>query len=222
MVDEARESHWQQVYEQSDKVWDKRPDPMLVEYANMIPPGNVLELGIGEGRNAFYLARNGYVVRGIDVAATAVERCNAQAEREQLTVKAEVGNILDVEIPAGQYALILSTMTLQFLKPSESAAIIERIQAGLAPGGVVYLTVFSTDDPSYGRLSKSSTAVEPNTYFVERINQFIHFFTKDEVMGIFGNLQLIYVAEQVSYDPGHGGVPEPHYHGILTYIGKRS
>jgi hypothetical protein len=29
------------------------------------------------------------------------------------------------------------------------------MKAGLAAGGVIYLTVFSTDDPSYGRLSQS-------------------------------------------------------------------
>ncbi|MBZ0289740.1 MAG: methyltransferase domain-containing protein [Anaerolineae bacterium] len=215
-------NHWQQAYEQTQKMWDERPDPMLVEYAGLIPPGNVLDLGIGEGRNAFFLARNGYEVRGIDIAQTAVERCNTQAARLGLPVTARVGNITEHEIPKGQYALISSTMTLQFMKPSESHIVFERMKAGLAAGGVLYLTIFSTDDPSYARLSQSGEAVEPNTFFAERLGQHIHFFTKAEILDAFADLKLIYIAEQVSYDPGHGGVPEPHYHGIITCMGKHS
>jgi tellurite methyltransferase len=215
-------NHWQEIYEQSQQVWDERPDPMLAEYADMIPPGDVLDLGIGEGRNAFFLARNGYTVRGIDLAPMAVERCNVQANSEQLPIEAEVGNILDSEIPKSQYALIVSTMTLQFMKPSESQVVFARMKAGLAPGGVIYLTVFSTDDPSFGRLSQQSEAVESNTYFAKSLGQHVHFFTKDEILEIFDDLKLIYIAQETSYDPGHGGTPDPHYHGIITYMGKLS
>ncbi|MEO8611862.1 MAG: class I SAM-dependent methyltransferase [Chloroflexota bacterium] len=214
-------NRWQDIYEQSQSVWDERPDPMLVEYAALIPPGDVLDLGIGEGRNAFFLARNGYTVRGIDFAPSAVERCNAQAKRLQLPVEAEVGNILDSHIPVSQYALIVSTMTLQFMKPSESEVVFARMKAGLAAGGVVYLTVFSTDDPSYGRLSQQGEAVEPNTYFAKSLGQHIHFFSKDEILAAFADLKLIYVAQQISYDLGHGDTPDPHYHGIITYMGKQ-
>jgi hypothetical protein len=115
MANEQRTNHWQQAYEQTQKMWDERPDPMLVEYAGLIPPGNVLDLGIGEGRNAFFLARNGYEVAASILRArsniTPVHGWDCRSRRSAMwSARDSKGR-----------TLISGTMTLQFMKPSDPA-----------------------------------------------------------------------------------------------------
>jgi methylase of polypeptide subunit release factors len=54
-------------------------------------PGRALDIGIGEGRNAFFLASQGWDVTGFDVSATAIKATLAAAAARRLKVTAVVG-----------------------------------------------------------------------------------------------------------------------------------
>jgi cyclopropane fatty-acyl-phospholipid synthase-like methyltransferase len=183
--------------------------------------GQVLDLGMGEGRNALFFAKRGYPVRGIDLAPTAVQKCREQAALLNVPIQAEVGTIVDADIPPQSHLLVISTMALQFIKRCESQALLERVKLGLMDGGFVYLTVFSTEDPSYLRVKQSSQEIEPNTFYHEARQQVVHFFEKDEILSQFSEFKLIYFAQEIVLDSPHPGAPEPHYHGILVYLGQK-
>jgi tellurite methyltransferase len=212
---------WEALYQQDESVWGEKPDDLLREYAPQVAMGQVLDLGMGEGRNALYFARLGYVVRGVDIAQTAIDHCLARAKALNLTMQAEVGNIVDVVIEPNSLTLAISTMCLQFMKPSESTKVMQTIRDGLQPGGLVYLTMFSTDEPGYARLKQSSPEVEPRTFYREAIQSYVHFFEHDEVLNQFPDFRLLYCSRATKLDPGHPGAPEPHYHGIITYVGQK-
>lgn len=210
-----------QFYQNVETVWGEKPDLLLADLLPDVERGRALDLGAGEGRNALYLAQQGFDVTAIDIAPTAIQKCLDRARLHNVPVRAEARNLLDVEIAPDSLALVVSAMALQFVKPSESVRVIERIKAGLRPGGMVYLTVFSTDDPAYARMSQSQPEVEPRTYFNERMGSYVHFFEKDELLGAFEGFVLYHFAQTVFRDAGHPGVPDPHYHGTLTYIGRK-
>ena len=48
--------------------------------------GKVLDVAMGTGRNAVYLARRGYVVDGIDISQQAIEAALALAQKEGVPV----------------------------------------------------------------------------------------------------------------------------------------
>lgn len=212
---------WETTYQQNEIVWGEQPDTLLREYAPQVPIGQVLDLGMGEGRNALYLARLGYPVRGVDLSQTAVDHCLSRAKALGVTIQAEVSDILDVVIEPASLALVISTMCLQFMKSSESARVMQAIVEGLQPGGLVYLTMFSTDDPSYARLKQSTPEIEPRTFYREPLQSHVHFFEQDEVLEQLSALTLLYCSRSIKRDPGHPGVPEPHYHGVITYVGQK-
>ncbi len=212
---------WEQAYRNAETIWGEKPDHLLVDIAPQVPKGKVLDLGMGEGRNAVFFAAQGYDVKGIDLSPTAVEKCLQRARSLNIPLQAEAANLLDVTIEPNSQALIISTMVLQFIKKSEGEVVIQRIKDGLQPGGMVYLTLFSTDDPWINQFRQHQPEVEPNTFFHQRMNSHVHFFEKDELLTGFQDFKLHQIAQTTLLDHGHPGVPDPHYHGILTYIGQK-
>ncbi|MCA1057635.1 methyltransferase domain-containing protein [Rossellomorea aquimaris] len=64
---------WERQYDQAENfLWSLRPIQTLVDYSPLVKEGNVLDLGIGEGRNALYFANKGFEVAGIDISETAI------------------------------------------------------------------------------------------------------------------------------------------------------
>jgi SAM-dependent methyltransferase len=213
--------NWNTLYQEAECVWGTQPDHLLLKYAPQIPDGAVLDLGVGEGRNALFFAMKGHKVHGIDISQAAVEKCLERARQAGLSMTCEVDNLINVKIEPVSQALIVSTMTLQCVKKSESAKIISRMKQGVMPGGMVYITVFSTEDPSYEKLKQTQKEVEPDTFYIEHNDSYRHFFTKDELLAPFSDFQLLHFLQAIGRDPGHPGYPEPHYHGSLTYLGQK-
>lgn len=211
--------YWDAAYRQADLLWGERPDEALLDYAILVPPGEVLDLGLGEGRQSAYFARRGHPVVGYDLSPVAIERCRQQARDANLNVRAEVGDIRTLAIEPGRYSLIIAAWVLQFLRPGESEAVVAQALRGLKPGGLFYLSVFSTDDPSAQRARAGLEPVEKNTFILPKDNLLMHFFTLEEVARLCASLRPIYFVSGVRLDTTHG---EPHSHGFIAYLGQKT
>lgn len=211
-------SAWEEAYRNVESLWGLKPDHILVEYGSLVPKGNVLDLGIGEGRNAFFFAKMGYEVEGFDISQTAIERCIGRAENANLKVKAEVKDLREVDIPQRKYSLIIAAWVLNFFKKKEAEEIIQKIKNGVKKDGLVYISIFSLDDPGYERAKQRLESVGENTFYSSKRKYFIHYFTEKEVLIMFPDLKIIYYAKGRGLDLEHG---EPHYHGFIEYIGQK-
>jgi SAM-dependent methyltransferase len=214
-----KSSSWEAAYQSLESLWGFKPDPILVEYASLVPKGRILDLGIGEGRNAFFFAKLGYEVDGFDISLTAVERCLARAKNEKLKIKAEVTDLKEIKIPSNKYSLIISAWVLNFFTKKEAEEILKEIKDNLKKNGFIYIGVFAPIDPGYKEAKKNLEMIEENTFYSPRIGSFIHYFTREEILALFTDFKIIYCAEGSELDIGHG---EPHYHGFIVYMGQKS
>jgi tellurite methyltransferase len=215
------QAEWEAIYRENESVWSKRPDPMLMHIAPRVPKGKVLDLGMGEGRNLLYFARLGYEAWGVDASQSAVQRCMDRAQALGLTVQAEASDILAVDLEPDSLTLVICTMTLPFIKKSESEPLFQKIKRGLKVGGWVYLTTFSVEDPQVPRWRQNTTEIEPNTFYNDENGRRLQFFELDELQNAFQDFTLYYNGHAIQYDDPHPGAPQPHYHGIMTYIGTK-
>ncbi len=211
-------SKWDEVYKNVEPPWGLQPDRTLAEYARLVPPGRILDLGIGDGRNGLFFAQSGYEVEGFDISPTAVRRCHERAKTAKLNVRAEVGDVRTVVILRERYSLIIAAWVLNFFKKSEAEAIIGKMKWGLKKAGLVYSVVFSLDDPGYQRARETLAAVEEHTFYTPKFDSAVHYFTKEEILTAFDGLKVIYCAEGTKLDLEHS---EPHYHGFIEYVGER-
>ncbi len=67
--------------------------PLVVETARKLRPGYALDLASGTGRNALWLARNGWTVTAVDGASAAIDILRERARDEGLTIDAQVADL---------------------------------------------------------------------------------------------------------------------------------
>lgn len=70
---------WNKRYSGSELVWSKTANAELVRQVADLEPGRALDLGSGEGRNAIWLARQGWHVSAVDFAEAGMTKARRLA-----------------------------------------------------------------------------------------------------------------------------------------------
>lgn len=126
----------------------------------------VVEVGCGRGRDAAWLALEGFRVRGVDLSEVAIER--AIERQRELTeparsrlrlVLGEATRQLEGTPPASVDA-VLAHVVYATWSAAEIAAYLPAVHRALRPGGLHLFSVRDTDDPRAGQ----GTPVGRHTY----------------------------------------------------------
>ena len=64
---------WNTRYDRKMYIYGKAPTAFLRQKIDLLTRGKALVLAMGEGRNAVYLAQNGFDVTGIDISDVAIK-----------------------------------------------------------------------------------------------------------------------------------------------------
>jgi tellurite methyltransferase len=116
---------WDRHYSEAENL-DLTPAPLLVEVADMLPPGRALDLACGAGRNAIHLVGLGWRVTAVDASPAAIRFLRRKAPQ----VDARIANLETGEfaIEPGAYDLICDFFYLQ-------RDLFPAIRNGVRPGG---------------------------------------------------------------------------------------
>ncbi|MEX0827240.1 MAG: class I SAM-dependent methyltransferase [Acidimicrobiia bacterium] len=76
---------WDERYRDKELLWTAEPNRFLVEIASGLEPGTALDLAGGEGRNAVWLAEQGWRVTVLDWSKVALEKGRTLAEARGVT-----------------------------------------------------------------------------------------------------------------------------------------
>lgn len=71
---------WDERYAATELVWSAEPNRFVAELVSPLTPGTAIDIAAGEGRNAIWLAQQGWTVTATDYSAVGVERMRARAE----------------------------------------------------------------------------------------------------------------------------------------------
>src|SRR5436305_7867440 len=77
----AEAERWDQVYTREQHLFTKEPNAFLVDVVEALPPGRALDIGMGQGRNAVWLADRGWDVTGLDISVEGVRQASAFEDR---------------------------------------------------------------------------------------------------------------------------------------------
>ena len=122
-----------------------KPAQFLVDNLDILPKGRVLDVAMGSGRNAIFLAKMGFEVEGIDLSRGAVTEALEAARKVDANLKARVVDLeSDHSIQIGAYDVIICFNYLQ-------RSLIPVIKDGLRPGGMVVYETFLIDQTRFGK-----------------------------------------------------------------------
>ena len=70
-----------------------QPSQFLIENIALLPRGRALDIAMGSGRNAIYLARMGFQVEGVDASREVVEEALVHAREEGVSIQTRVEDL---------------------------------------------------------------------------------------------------------------------------------
>jgi len=118
--------------------FNTKPNAFLVEMTRSLTPGRALDVGMGQGRNALYLAQHGWAVTGFDPADKAVAAARADAQRLGVTLDARVLRDDQFDFGKEQWDLIVFSYV-------GVRGVVGRAYDSLKPGGMVVVEAFHRD-----------------------------------------------------------------------------
>jgi len=126
---------WDERFQRSDYVYGLKPNDFLVESAHHFPAGGkVLSLGEGEGRNAVYLAEQGFDVTALDGSAVGLEKLSRLTTERGVTVHPWLEDVTRADLGQERWDGIYNIFCHL---PSEARAkLYGRVREALKPGGV--------------------------------------------------------------------------------------
>ena len=141
------------------------PAEFLLENIGILPKGWVLDVAMGNGRNAIYLARAGFKVEGIDISSEAINTALEASRKAGVTIKAQLADLeSDYQIEKGAYDVIICFNYLQ-------RSLIPQIKDGLRKGGVIVYETFLVDQAQWGKPKNPDYLLKHN----ELLNMFRDF-----------------------------------------------
>jgi SAM-dependent methyltransferase len=96
----------------------------------------MLEVGTGDGRTAYLLARQGNRVLSVDVSHLALERARSRWGGEQgLDLRFEYGDARSLELPDVSFDFVVSENLVEHLSLADMRAHLDEVRRLLVPGG---------------------------------------------------------------------------------------
>lgn len=98
---------WDQKFSGNSYIFGKSPAKFLADNYFYIPAeSTVLDVGMGEGRNAVFLARKGHKVTGVDISSVAIKKARALAMEFGVRINT-VASSMDTYAPKEKFDAII-------------------------------------------------------------------------------------------------------------------
>jgi len=140
--------NWNEKFSGEEYSYGTDPNDFLRSVADKIKPnGEVLSLCEGEGRNAVFLAQQGFRVLGVDGSSVGLEKAKQLAEKRGVKIETKVSDLADCEIEPEKWDAIV--MIFGHLPKDLRKKVNAEIVEGLKKGGVFILEGYSPKQLQY-------------------------------------------------------------------------
>jgi 2-polyprenyl-3-methyl-5-hydroxy-6-metoxy-1,4-benzoquinol methylase len=161
----------------ADAGFSPTPTAFLVDYVEDMKPGAALDVGMGQGRNALFLAAEGWDVTGMDISQVALDVALANAEKAGHNIRTVKASYESFDFGVNKWDLIVMVFAWA---PVSEQAFVAKLRTSLRPGGAVLFEHFC--EP----LAPMIRALKPNElkkYFAEFD---IEFYEENQETGDWG------------------------------------
>jgi len=134
---------WDERYRSGERTaedLDAAPAPLLVETAKKLAPGKALDLACGTGRNALWLAEQGWNVTAVDGSPIVMDILRSRVSERGVMVTTRVADLekFEYQIEPSSWDLVAICYYLQ-------RDLFEPAKQGVVPGGILISIVHVTE-----------------------------------------------------------------------------
>ncbi|MBH1943725.1 class I SAM-dependent methyltransferase [Erythrobacter sp. YJ-T3-07] len=131
---------WDERYSADAPAYGDEPNGFLVEKADLLKPGSVLCIAEGQGRNAVWLAGQGFTVTAMDQSPVGLSYAADLARRRHVALSTQVGDLSDFDLGESRWDNIVSIFG--HLPGDLRRSVHRRIEQALTPGGCFLLEAY--------------------------------------------------------------------------------
>ncbi len=132
---------WNTRYAAAGFAYGLSPNRFLAARATLLPPGGTVLLPAdGEGRNAVFLAKQGFAVTAFDRSEVGMAKARALAEDNGVSIDAQAVDAMDFDYAPGRYDAV--ALIFAHLPPPVRRFVHAKAVEALKPGGLILLQAF--------------------------------------------------------------------------------
>jgi SAM-dependent methyltransferase len=141
-IDPEDRDFWNGKFSTPETKFNHAPSGLLVEAVRDRKPGAALDLGMGEGRNAIYLAQKGWQVTGVDLSDVAVAQAREHAAKLGVKINTVIDGLDHYEFGETRWDLIVLFYLHAWYSDARPRSS-QRIFRALKPGGLLVIEGFA-------------------------------------------------------------------------------
>src|SRR5512139_2260664 len=176
----AEKIRWDKRFGKKEFALGKEPNPFLKKHIHLLPKGKVLDIASGEGRNAVFLAQQGFEVYAVDISGKGLKKVQKLAREQGVKIKTLLVDLDQYQIKRDRYDLIAN---FYYLK----RRLIPRIKKGIKKGGRVIFETY---------------LLEHRTLGTGGPKQAKYFLKPNELLRLFKNFRILFYREGIFKEGG--------------------
>lgn len=139
---------WDERYSTDVYIYGTQPNGFLSNKFHALPKGKILSLAEGEGRNAVFLAKQGYSVTAVDSSSIGLRKAQKLAEDNDVVIECVHADLTEFEFGENCWDGIISIFCPL---PSELRAdVYKKVESSLRTGGVFLTESYTPKQIEYG------------------------------------------------------------------------
>lgn len=138
---------WNERFGLDEYAYGELPNVFIEEQAHRLKGERIVAFAEGEGRNAVFLARQGYRVTAWDYAENGLKKTEKLAKRFQVQVGTELKDLLHDSVPSEAYDGAF--MVFGHFPKADQKIVFDKLLAVVKPDGIIMLEVYSEDQIRY-------------------------------------------------------------------------
>jgi SAM-dependent methyltransferase len=130
------------IYASEKPIFNQNPSTVLVEAIERVKPGRALDVAMGQGRNALFLAQRGWTVTGFDISNEGLNVARANAKKAGVALDARRSAIEDFEYGEAEWDLI-ALIYVPYIAHEGPA--MGKLARALKSGGLLVIESFASE-----------------------------------------------------------------------------
>ena len=212
--------NYDESYSKSKNLFGSNPEKLLLDYHHLLDKKHpILDIGIGQGRNSFYLAEKGFSIIGIDPSKKGLEFVTDIAKKNEYPILTKSLTFEEYETGNTQFSAILVFGLFQILSWGKIELLKKKLFDWLIPGGHLFITAFTTLDASYNTYNKKYQKVGENSY-LNNNGEIRTFLEPNQIKFLFNDFELVFHWEGFGPEHRHGNGPIEKHHMVEVVFRK--